>query len=68
MLRYPCYTHGLLSFIAASERDVYAICMGFLVDVEISLLYAWVLNLIARDVYAMCIVFLLYVEISLLYA
>ena len=44
---------------------------GFLIDVERSLLYAWVLSFIIgswRDLYATCEGFLICVETSLLYA
>ena len=51
--------------------DIDAICVGFLINVEISLLYAWVLSFIIAslgDVDAICVGFLINVEISLLYA
>ena len=51
--------------------DIDAICVGFLINVEISLLYAWVLSFIIAslgDVDAICMGFLMYVEICLLCA
>ena len=51
--------------------DIDAICVGFLINAEVSLLYAWVLSLMIAslgDVNAIRVGFLIIVEISLLYA
>ena len=45
--------------------------MGFLIDFERLVLYAWVLSFMIAswgDLYAICVGFLIYVETSLLYA
>ena len=51
--------------------DIDAICVGFLINVEISLLYAWVSSFIIAflgDIYAIRVGFLMYVEICLVCA
>ena len=51
--------------------DVDAICVGFLINAEVSLQYAWVLSFIIAflgDIDAIRVGFLITVEISLLYA
>ena len=51
--------------------DVDAIRVFLLINVEISLLYAWVLSFIIAslgEMYAICVGFLMYVEICLLCA